>query len=91
MSAVRRKPGRPAPPRPAPVDPTPASLPPDELAAKGFLSVAAVARRLGVAPQTVRNLVDRKELPAIRVGCKRMVSEAGLEVFIRQGGSTQKR
>jgi excisionase family DNA binding protein len=91
MSTVRRKPGRPAPPRPAPVDATPASLPPDELAAKSFLSTTAVAKRLGVAVQTVHNLVHRKELPAIRVGSKLMISTVGLERFIAQGGSAQKK
>lgn len=51
---------------------------PDEL-----LTAAEVASRLKVATQTVRNWVDRGELPAIRVGVRRVrIRESDLEAFL---------
>jgi excisionase family DNA binding protein len=37
-----------------------------------FLTVAEIAELLKVNPQTVRNWIDRGELPAVRVGARRV-------------------
>jgi excisionase family DNA binding protein len=54
---------------------------PDEL-----LTVAEVAQTLKLNPQTVRNMIDRGELPAIRVGSRRVrILRSDLEAFLAQG------
>jgi excisionase family DNA binding protein len=47
-----------------------------------MLSTPAVAKRLGVSPQTVRRLIWSKELPALQSGKHYRVSEADLVAFI---------
>ena len=51
---------------------------PDEL-----LTVAEVAETLKLNAQTVRNMIDRGELPAIRVGSRRVrVQRSDLDAFL---------
>jgi excisionase family DNA binding protein len=48
-----------------------------------FLTVAEIADDLKVNQQTVRNWIDRGELPAVRIGARRIrVTEEALERFI---------
>src|SRR6201995_3914819 len=51
-----------------------------------FLTVAAVADLLKLNPQTVRNMIDRGELPAIRVGARRVrIERSDLDAFLTEG------
>ncbi len=51
-----------------------------------FLTVAEIAELLRVNPQTVRNWIDRGELPAVRVGKRRVrVRQVDLDAFIAAG------
>jgi excisionase family DNA binding protein len=53
-----------------------------------FLTVAEIAELLKVNAQTVRNWVDRGELPAVRVGSRRVrVRRSALDVFIAAGST----
>jgi len=53
-------------------------------------SVTEIAQRLGVCPQTVRDMIDRKELPGIRFGKQAVMFDAENEAFSLQrlGGLT---
>jgi excisionase family DNA binding protein len=54
--------------------------------AENFLTVAEVAERLKINAQTVRNWLDRGELPAIRVGARRVrIRESDFEAFLAAG------
>jgi excisionase family DNA binding protein len=48
-----------------------------------MLTTGAVARRLGVTAWTVRQLIERGELPALRVTKHYRVRESDLEAFIQ--------
>lgn len=48
-----------------------------------LLSVAEVARRLGVSPKTVRRLIDSKAIVIHRIGRQIRISEADLATYIR--------
>jgi excisionase family DNA binding protein len=51
-----------------------------------FFTVAEVAERLKMNEQTIRNWIDRGELPAIRLGARRVrVRQADLDRFIEAG------
>ena len=51
-----------------------------------FLTVNEVADLLKLNPQTVRNMVDRGELPAVRVGLRRVrIYRRDLEAFLEEG------
>jgi excisionase family DNA binding protein len=53
-----------------------------------FLTVAEIADLLKLNEQTVRNWIDRGELPAIRVGARRVrVRQADLEAFIAESSA----
>jgi excisionase family DNA binding protein len=53
-----------------------------------FLTVAEIADDLKVNQQTVRNWIDRGELPAVRIGARRIrVTEEALERFIEAGSA----
>jgi excisionase family DNA binding protein len=53
-----------------------------------FLTVAEIAELLKVNPQTVRNWIDRGELPAVRVGARRVrVRRTDLDAFIDAGAT----
>jgi excisionase family DNA binding protein len=55
-----------------------------------FLTVAEVAERLKLNPQTVRNWIDRGELAAVRLGSRRVrVLESELERFIAESSPAQ--
>ena len=48
-----------------------------------FLTVAEVADRLKMNQQTIRNWIDRGELPAIRLGGRRVrIRQADLDEFV---------
>lgn len=50
-----------------------------------FLTVAEVAQLLKLNPQTVRNVIDRGELPAIRVGSRRVrIQRSDLDAFLAE-------
>jgi len=58
---------------------------PDEL-----LTVAEIAERLKLNQQTIRNWIDRGDLPAIRVGARRVrVSAAELDAYIAASSSAK--
>ncbi len=48
-----------------------------------LLDVRTVARRLGVGRSTVYELISRGELPSVRIGQRRLVSEQQLADFVR--------
>jgi excisionase family DNA binding protein len=51
-----------------------------------FLTVAEIAKTLKVNPQTVRNWIDRGQLPAVRVGARRVrVRQSQLDAFLAAG------
>ena len=53
-----------------------------------FLTVAEVAEMLKLNQQTVRNWIDRGELPAVRLGARRVrVRQTDLEALIDSGSS----
>jgi excisionase family DNA binding protein len=57
-----------------------------------FLTVAEVAELLKLNQQTVRNWIDRGELPAVRVGQRRVrVKRSDLDDFIEKGSVSQDR
>lgn len=45
-------------------------------------SVTEVAELLGVHPRTVRRLIDRGDLAALRIGRSRRVSEQDLQAYL---------
>jgi excisionase family DNA binding protein len=49
------------------------------------VGLTEAARRLGLSPRTVATLVLRRELPSRKVGRRRIIPVAALEVFVRQG------
>jgi excisionase family DNA binding protein len=56
-----------------------------------FLSVAEVAKRLGVSEKTVRRKIESGDLPAHRVGKLIRVTERDLAAYLpRPGGDDQK-
>ena len=55
---------------------------------KEYLTVAEVADLLKLNSQTVRNWIDRGELPAVRVGSRRVrVRQSDLDAFIDAGAT----
>ena len=51
-----------------------------------FLTVQDVAQLLKLNPQTVRNMIDRGDLPAIRVGARRVrIERSDLDAFLAEG------
>ena len=51
-----------------------------------FLTVDDVAQLLKLNPQTVRNMIDRGELPAIPVGARRVrIERSDLDAFLAEG------
>lgn len=53
-----------------------------------FLTVSEVADRLRLNPQTVRNWIDRGDLPAVRVGQRRVrVRQSDLDRFLEAGAT----
>jgi excisionase family DNA binding protein len=51
-----------------------------------LLTVRGAAERLSVHPDTVRRLLDRGDLPRVRVGRAVRIREDDLESYIRRGG-----
>jgi excisionase family DNA binding protein len=63
---------------------------PEQAQFPAYLSPAAVARRLGVTPQTVRNHVRNGRLRGYRIGRQLRVDPADLAAYIKveqPGGS----
>jgi putative molybdopterin biosynthesis protein len=50
-----------------------------------YLTVAEVARNLKLNQQTVRNWIDRGELPALRVGRRVRIKRSDYERYLRDG------
>jgi excisionase family DNA binding protein len=61
---------RPAPPQSAP--PVPPLL----------IDVPETARRLGVSPRTVERMIERRELPIVRIGRRRMIAADALAGWV---------
>jgi excisionase family DNA binding protein len=53
------------------------------------VGVAEAARRLGLSPRTIATLVSRRELPSRKVGRRRIIPVAALELFLRRDHPTQ--
>lgn len=50
-----------------------------------YLSIKAVAELLSVSPSTVRNMIRRRQLPAVRTGAAQRtlrVAESDLEAYL---------
>ena len=62
-----------------------ASADPDE-----YLTVADVAGILKLNQQTVRNWIDRGELPALRVGRRVRILRSDFDALLEKGGSGAK-
>lgn len=55
-----------------------------------FLTVKEVAALLKLNEQTVRNMIDRGELPAVRVGSRRVrIRQSDLDAFLGAGETEQ--
>lgn len=55
-----------------------------------YLTVDEVAELLKINPQTVRNWIDRGELPAVRVGQRRVrICQSDLDEFLAAGATAQ--
>jgi excisionase family DNA binding protein len=48
------------------------------------VGIVEAARRLGLSARTVATLVSRHELPSRRVGRRRIIPVAALEVFVQR-------
>lgn len=54
-----------------------------------FLTVAEIAERLKLNPQTLRNWIDRGDLPAVRIGRRVRVRRTDLERILAQGQTSR--
>ena len=50
-----------------------------------FLTVAQIAERLKLNPQTLRNWIERGDLPAVRIGRRVRVRRSDLERVLTEG------
>jgi excisionase family DNA binding protein len=50
----------------------------------GLLSIEEVAALLGKRPQTIRNLIAKRQLPFVRVGRKNFVRRESLETWLKR-------
>jgi excisionase family DNA binding protein len=48
------------------------------------VGIAEAARRLGLSARTIATLVSRHELPSRKVGRRRIIPVAALEVFVQR-------
>ncbi len=53
-----------------------------------FLAVAEIAARLRVNQQTVRNWIDKRALPAVRVGRRVRVRQSDLDRYLALGATS---
>jgi len=53
------------------------------------VGIAEAARRLGVCPRTVINLIRAKELASRRIGRRRVIALEALKSFLRRDHQTQ--
>jgi excisionase family DNA binding protein len=52
-----------------------------------FVDTPTIAADLGVTTQTVRNLIARGEIPAIRIGSRLRVHRDEYEAYLRRAGA----
>lgn len=75
-------------PRRAPVyeppEPRPCDLPDDRIAAGGAMTIDEAADFLRLHPKTVAKLVRRKVLPSAKLGKRRVLYRAAVELYLAQ-------
>lgn len=56
-----------------------------------FLTVAEVARAVNVSQMTIRRLIDREELPALRIGRSIRIRRSAVDAYLANAviGGTQ--
>ena len=47
------------------------------------VGIAEAARRIGVCPRTITNLIRAKELVSRKIGRRRVIPVSGLQAFLR--------
>ena len=60
----------------------------DASAAKEFVSIPELANQWGVTEQHLYNLIDRKVLPAYRIGRRLIVRRDDAKKFLERGATT---
>ena len=60
----------------------------DTSAAKEFIGIPELANQWGVTEQHLYNLIDRKVLPAYRVGRRLIVRRDDAQKFLERGATT---
>ncbi|MHB8658965.1 MAG: helix-turn-helix domain-containing protein [Solirubrobacteraceae bacterium] len=61
-----------------------------EMAEEAYLTVLDIAELLKVNQQTVRNWIDRGELPAVRAGARRIrIRQTDLDAFIEKNSTSR--
>lgn len=50
----------------------------------GLLTIEEVAGALGKAPNTIRNMIARREMPFVRIGNKNMIRKASFEAWLQR-------
>jgi putative molybdopterin biosynthesis protein len=56
-----------------------------------FLSLTEVGERLEVSIQTVARMIERGELPSVRIGRRRKIRPRDLESYVERGRTTHAR
>ncbi|VTR96063.1 unnamed protein product [Gemmata massiliana] len=70
------------PPALTPIDPGPRELTLEEMCTDGALPIRAAAAFIGVGLSTMRQLVDAKEVPSLKVRAKVMVPKRALVLYL---------
>jgi len=52
------------------------------------VNISEAARRLGLSPRTIAELVSRRELPSRKIGRRRIIPVLALEAFVKNDPST---
>lgn len=56
-----------------------------------YLNMTEVAGRLEVSGQTVARMIERGELPSVRIGRRRKIRPRDLESYVERGRTTHAR